>query len=78
MNTNVQGQFVSPNDAKPNVSRRYIQLTREDLIESNKIDFFDDISAYDFKISIDEINKAEKIVFVDGAKEKILKQRRVE
>lgn len=59
-------------------SKRYIQLKRDDL-QFNKNNLpIDKITLYDFKgsvMSIEEMRKAEQIIFVDGEQIKELKNR---
>ena len=60
------------------VNKRFIELTREDLVKSKSDLPIDKISFYDFKSSSmtrDELHKAEKITFKDGEEIKILKSR---
>ena len=62
----------------PSVSKRFIELTREDLVKFKSDLPIDEISFYDFKSSSmtrDELHKAEKITFKDGEEIKILKSR---
>ena len=62
----------------PSVSKRFIELTREDLVKFKSDLPIDEISFYDFKsssITTDELHKAEKITFIDGEEIKILKNR---
>jgi hypothetical protein len=62
----------------PSVSKRFIELTREDLVKFKSYLPIDKISCYDFKsssITRDELHKAEKITFKDGEEIKILKSR---
>ena len=60
------------------VNKRFIELTRDDLVKFKSDLPIDHISIYDFKrsvISIDEISKAELIIFKDGEQIKELKNR---
>jgi len=60
------------------VSGRYITLKRDDLIEYKKDILIQDVNIFDFKstsISIDEIMKADYILFSDDDNHKILKDR---
>ena len=62
----------------PVVSKRFIELTRDDLVKFKSDLPIDEISIYDFKgssMSIDEIYKAELIIFKDGEQIKELKNR---
>lgn len=75
MSTKDEAMAVSPNGQQTDVSSRYISLTRNDLIKTKENALFDDINLYDFKISIDAVNKAEKIIFIDGENSKVFKSR---
>ena len=60
------------------VSKRFIELTRDDLVEFESDLPIDEISIYDFKssaMSRDEMCKAELITFKDGEQIKELKNR---
>ena len=60
------------------VNKRFIELTREDLVKFKSDLPIGKISFYDFKSSSmtrDELHKAEKITFKDGEELKILKSR---
>lgn len=62
----------------PVVNKRFIELTRDDLVEFKSDLPIDDISIYDFKssaMSRDEIHKAELITFKEGEQIKELKNR---
>ena len=62
----------------PVVSKRFFELTRDDLAKFKSDLPIDDISVYDFKssaISRDEMNKAELITFKDGEQIKELKNK---
>ena len=61
-----------------NVSKRFIELTRDDLVESKSDLPIDEISIHDFKssaMSRDDMHKAELITFKDGEQIKELKNR---
>lgn len=60
------------------VSKRFIMLTRKDLVKFKSDLPIDEISIYDFKgssMSRDEMQKAELIIFKDGEQLKKLKNR---
>jgi hypothetical protein len=60
------------------VSKRFIELTRDDLVEFKSDLPIDEISICDFKssaMSRDEMHKAELITFKDGEQIKELKNR---
>jgi hypothetical protein len=60
------------------VSKRYIELKRDDLQKDKNNLPIEKITIYDFKGSVmsrDEICKAEQIIFVDGEQIKELKNR---
>jgi hypothetical protein len=60
------------------VSKRFITLTREDLVKFKSDLPIDEISIHDFKVSSmsrDEMHKAELITFKDGEQLKELKRR---
>lgn len=62
----------------PVVSKRFIELTRDDLVKFKSDLPIDEISIYDFKssaMSREEIHKAELITFKDGEQIKELKNR---
>lgn len=62
----------------PVVSKRFIELTRDDLVKFKSDLPIDEISIYDFKrssMSRDEMHKAELITFKDGEQVKELKNR---
>ena len=62
----------------PVVSKRFIELTRDDLVKFKSDLPIDEISIYDFKssaMSRDEMHKAELITFKDGEQIKELKNR---
>jgi len=62
----------------PVVSKRFIELTRDDLVKFKSDLPIDEISIYDFKsstMSRDEMHKAEIITFKDGEQIKELKNR---
>ena len=52
-----------------------ISLYRDDMIESKKHTSIEDVMITDFKITIDEVEQANEIVFYDGNKFKFLKKR---
>ena len=55
-----------------------IELGRKDLQRDKKDLLVENVTIFDFKGSVmsrEEMNKAEKIIFVDGNKVKILKNR---
>ena len=60
------------------VSKRYIELKRDDLQKNKNNLPIEKITLYDFKGSVllrDEMCKAEQIIFVDGEQIKELKNR---
>jgi SHS2 domain-containing protein len=60
------------------VSKRYIELKRDDLRKDKNNLLIEEITLYDFKGSImsrDEMCKAEQIIFVDGEQIKELKNK---
>ena len=62
----------------PIVSKRFIELTRDDLVKFKSDLPIDEISIYDFKssaMSRDEMHKAELITFKDDEQIKVLKNR---
>ena len=62
----------------PFVSKRFIELTRDDLGKFKSDSPIDEISIYDFKsssMSREEMHKAELIIFKDGEQIKELKNR---
>ena len=62
----------------PVVSKRFIALTRDDLVKFKSDLPIDEISIYDFKsssMSRDEMRKAELITFKDGEQTKELKNK---
>jgi hypothetical protein len=61
-----------------NKSKRFIELTRDDLVKLKSDLAIDEISLFDFKstsMNRGEILKADKITFKDGEKTKVLKSR---
>ena len=62
----------------PVVSKRFIELTRDDLVKFKNDLPIDEISIYNFKssaMSREEMHKAELITFKDGEQIKELKNR---
>ena len=60
------------------VSKRFIELTRDDLVKIKSDLPINEISFYDFESSSmtrEELLKAEKITFKDGDEMKVLKSR---
>ena len=60
------------------VSKRYIELKRDDLQEDKNNLLIEEITRYDFKGSVmsrDEMRKAEQIIFVDDEQIKELKNK---
>lgn len=53
----------------------YLILTQKDLLKSKSNKLAKDISVYDFKISIDDINIATTIIYLDNNKNIVLKSR---
>lgn len=63
---------------KQTESKRFIELTRDDLVKFKSDLTIDEISIYDIKItsmSRDEMEKAELITFKDGEQIKVLKNK---
>ena len=61
-----------------NKSKRFIELTRDDLIKLKSDLAIDEISLYDFKstsMNRYELLNSHKITFKDGEKTKVLKSR---
>ena len=61
-----------------NKSKRFIELTRNDLVKLKSDLAIDEISLFDFKstsMNRHQLLKAEKITFKDGEEIKILKSR---
>jgi len=60
------------------MNKRHITLTRNHLLEWKNNSMIDEITICDFKesaMSIYDLNRAEKIIFVDKGKVKVLKDR---
>jgi hypothetical protein len=72
------GKQQNGNDFIADVSKRFIELTRDDLVKFKSDLPIDEISIYDFKSSAmnrEEMHKAVIITFKDGEQIKELKNR---
>ena len=77
MNTNNK-EYETKQCIIPSVSKRFIELTREDLVKFKSDLPISEISFHDFRSSsmtMEELRKAEKITFKDGNEIKVLKSR---
>lgn len=77
-NTENSNKTLTSNSDISDVSKRYIQLNRDDLQKHKNNLHIDKIVLYDFKgsaMSREEMHKAEHIIFIDGEQIKELKNR---